>query len=687
MKIYNACIVAMAVSLSLLAVFAVLGIVVHRWRLGKLKEGKRISHALIPFYLMVGGFFLASVIVYYPLYYYGMLAEQSGFVRFLNSALLAIQNVLRLFTLNGEYDGVMEFIAANFAEAESAGVAYSVYLSVIMIVAPALTAGFLISFFRELSSHLKYLFYPNADLYVLSELNEMSIALAEDIATSRKKGERRRLIVFTDVYPHEEEESYELISRAKGIGAICLRKDITELWMKPLRAGIYRKFYFIGEDFDENLRQGLALIQRYKGSRYDNNKTELYIFSDNSESESLLNAPFMKGKEEIASIQPAPKKRRHAKAKSAPDASAPQSDRYTLAELLEVPTTDMKVRRVSENRNLVLSTLRGTWLFDRAERTGKHIKVALVGLGGYGTELLKALCWYTQMPGYTVELHVFDVSPETEDRVRALAPELVSRIGVKEEGECFYTIEFHCPVDVMGRSFCEELKAIDGDLTAVFVTLGDDERNIEASMRIRSQLGRDIENAEDVPPVYAVVYSPTKTAVTGKDSLCDFKGRPYGVHLIGDLKTRYSLRSIERRDIEELAKRSHLQYIVNTVTRGEESEKEVRKSLYDFEHFEYYRRSSTAQAVYLETYRLLAQKRNSDETPTQENEHKRWNAFMRAEGYVRCGKGKTDHIAKCHEDLVPFGKLEKHEKDKDEQGEVYAANKKQVEDTATNGEK
>ena len=55
MKVYSACIVAMAVSLTLLAVFAALGIVVHKWRIGKLKEGKRVSRALIPFYLTVGG--------------------------------------------------------------------------------------------------------------------------------------------------------------------------------------------------------------------------------------------------------------------------------------------------------------------------------------------------------------------------------------------------------------------------------------------------------------------------------------------------------------------------------------------------------------------------------------------------------------------------------------------------------
>ena len=173
--------------------------------------------------------------------------------------------------------------------------------------------------------------------------------------------------------------------------------------------------------------------------------------------------------------------------------------------------------------------------------------------------------------------------------------------------------------------------------------------------------------------VYAVVYSPTKTAVTGKDSFRDFRGNPYGFRLIGDLKTRYSLQSIERSDIEELAKCCHLQYIVNSVSKGEEDK--VRDSLYRFEHFEYYRRTSTAQAVYLEAFCLLAEKQKTGAVPTLENEHKRWNAFMRAEGYI-CGK--RDDIAKRHNDLVPFAQLVESEKQKDDQQQMYEVIKKRI---------
>ena len=48
----------------------------------------------------------------------------------------------------------------------------------------------------------------------------------------------------------------------------------------------------------------------------------------------------------------------------------------------------------------------------------------------------------------------------------------------------------------------------------------------------------------------------------------------------------------------------------------------------------------------------------------KENEHKRWSAFMRAEGYVYNANSKN-HIAKTHSNLKPYKRLEGFEKDKD----------------------
>ena len=49
-------------------------------------------------------------------------------------------------------------------------------------------------------------------------------------------------------------------------------------------------------------------------------------------------------------------------------------------------------------------------------------------------------------------------------------------------------------------------------------------------------------------------------------------------------------------------------------------------------------------------------------------EHRRWNAYMRSEGYVYSGspdKASRNDLAKMHHDLVDFSRLTEEEKKKD----------------------
>jgi len=51
-----------------------------------------------------------------------------------------------------------------------------------------------------------------------------------------------------------------------------------------------------------------------------------------------------------------------------------------------------------------------------------------------------------------------------------------------------------------------------------------------------------------------------------------------------------------------------------------------------------------------------------------ELEHKRWNAYMRSEGYVYSGshdRATRNDRAKLHHDLIPFRALSKEEANKD----------------------
>ncbi|MBR5033920.1 MAG: hypothetical protein IKX71_01305, partial [Bacteroidales bacterium] len=103
----------------------------------------------------------------------------------------------------------------------------------------------------------------------------------------------------------------------------------------------------------------------------------------------------------------------------------------------------------------------------------KQISAVIVGLGRYGTEMLKALSWYCQMDGYHVEIDVYDADEKAEDRFRALAPELMAEAynGVVIPGEAEYTIRIHSGIDAGTKTFADEIGKRKGT-TFAFVALG-----------------------------------------------------------------------------------------------------------------------------------------------------------------------------------------------------------------------
>ena len=84
-----------------------------------------------------------------------------------------------------------------------------------------------------------------------------------------------------------------------------------------------------------------------------------------------------------------------------------------------------------------------------------------------------------------------------------------------------------------------------------------------------------------------------------------------------------------------------------------------------FDNYEYFRRASIAEALYSEMRIKLGLllTGNDNEEILKEYEHRRWNAYMRTEGYVY-GKNK-DTVSKTHPSLIPYVRLSNKEKNKD----------------------
>ncbi len=519
--------------------------------------------------------------------------------------LLSVFHSIQVFTVGCDFQLVKDSMHEC---TESLDTVYQLWAAILFVLAPLFTFGFVLSLFKNIFAYLQYLCAFFKETYVFSELNDRSLVLATDI----KNRNKHAAIVFTDISDDDGEGVRRLTEDAKTIGAICFKKDILLVNFKKHSRKKPISFFTIGHDETENLNQSLKLIELYRTRRH----THLYVFSVKIESELLL-ATIDKG--------------------------------------------EMKVRRINEVKSLVNRVLyeRGDILFDSARETGdgtKRISAVVVGMGRHGTEMVKALTWFGQMNGYTLTINAFDKDPLAKERFEALAPELMSPEynGVAVEGEAQYRITVHSGVDVETSSFAKKIAAVD-DATYVLVSLGNDDVNINTAVNLRMYF----ERLKIHPVIQAIVYnSQQKKALQG---IRNYRGQAYDIEFIGDTESSYTQDVIIDSELENDALMRHMKW-------GTEDE---------FWTYEYNYRSSMASAIHMKARIKCgipgAAKKEEDLTGEERDiievlEHRRWNAYMRAEGYVFSGSGdkaSRNDLAKMHHDLVCFADLTEEDKRKD----------------------
>lgn len=318
-------------------------------------------------------FFTCGILLHLPMYAAAYAGEH---LSWLKALLGAVHHTLRMFVLDGELDPIHEFAMSRPAVWSDLyfGAAIVVYL-----VSPLLTFSVVLSFFKNLSALWRYAFRRCTELYVFSELNEDSLYLAGSIKAAHPKG----LIVFTDVYENESEEFGEQMAAAHRLGAACFKTDIALLRLRRSDRSRPVYFFLMGRDKAENIHQAVLLTRRW-GTR---SNMHLYLFATGTESELLFQSADPHG---------------------------------------------MRIRRVNEVRSLVQLLLyqQGEKLFETAAPLpeGRYqISALLLGLGQYGTEMLKALAWFGQMDGYDLRLTAVDARPNARELFTYRCPELMDR--------------------------------------------------------------------------------------------------------------------------------------------------------------------------------------------------------------------------------------------------------------------
>ena len=587
---------------------------------------------LSPFQLFALGFFLAAMLVFIPIVIQVQMTQESGFVHVIRSIFLAAHSSFRMFSLDQDYDVISElaFSDQNWSNF------YYLYTASLFAIGPFLTAGAILSLFSEALAYVKYRFAAGIHtLYVFSELNERSMALAEDVVRQQfeTKDRRRIMIVFCDVYERSEESISELTQKAKDIGAICLKRDVTQLWLSEHFVK-NRKLYFIGNDQSENIQQGLFFIKLCSNDnvpRLNNDKTELYIFSTTPESEVLINSADI-GKLKVRRVN---------------------ESRNLAFNLLSRESTESTEKNTPKHIDIFENAIEKT---DSTGQQYKELNIMIVGMGLYGTELMKAICWLSQMPGYRLNLHIFDKQPDLADKLTAAMPDLFKYCNdIEHPYMPQYDIVIHS-MDINSTLFAKTVSEL-RDITLAIITTGNDDTNIETAMNVSALFGRTniaspgTTNADI--KIYTVVYDKTKTSILNKN--LSFQGDNFkNIQFIGDVETVYSIKNIEMKSLEDDGLKIHLGYSVNTSKENE------TKAKSDFNHYEYNRSSSISRAIYLKHFQHLLPNGviGSDGNPNPEEakryEHNRWILYMRTCGFIFVKENVTNKLYKVHKELIPI---------------------------------
>lgn len=366
------------------------------------------------------------------------------------------------------------------------------------------------------------------------------------------------------------------------------------------------KIYEISDDQDKNLNQTLELISKRKN---ENRDITIYLFS-NLEAARVMIDSTEKG--------------------------------------------NIKTIMINEISQMVYQVLDEMPLYKNAKN--EMISVLIAGIGNIGIEFLKAVSWCGQMANYQLEINIIDKNAEQiKQSFEWKCPEL------KEPN---YQIRFH-EADISTVKGKQILDKYCKNTNYIIVALGEDNRNLNMAIDLRHYF-----LTKNKKPIIAlnIKNSEKKRQI---ETLKNERGNNYEFYPFGGLEDLYGDKNILNEKIEELAKRVHLSY--------NPTDTEFK----EYYKIEYYKNSSRATALHIKykIYSVFGREEvtlkeiremllNKDtRTSLARNEHARWNAYMRADGYQLASLEDVEryekevhhhvhHLAKLHPGLVTFEDLD-----------------------------
>ena len=406
----------------------------------------------------------------------------------------------------------------------------------------------------------------------------------------------------------------DLDEKLKKLKAIKLSQNVNDINIEYIKSNNIT-LYILTKDKDKGLNEVLSLIDKYSQK-----PLKIYFITNNNMAQVILDSAD-KGKIRLEIVE----------------------------------ETERAVCQVLEEKPLYLNAV------------NNHIKVLLVGCGNVGVEFLKAITWCGQIKDYKLTITVLDKNAsQIKEHIALNYPELLPN----------YNYNF---IELDANSSKIE-KALDqiSNINYVVIALKSEEESLEVALNLRRYFALKNKEFTTNPIINVWIENPLKNKQI--NNLKNQKGSQYHISAFGSTKQLYYDFPIIDSKIEQMTKEVHFAY-------------DNSKNLDNFYKKNYNIKSSRAFALHIKykIYSVLKDKYtgNIDEDIKNfkkclenkqtldaliKNEHDRWTAYMRSDGYKLATKEEVNSykniikshvnsLAKLHPALTEYENLEEIEKE------------------------
>lgn len=637
-------------------------------------EGRRMLSALTFF---TAGVFVSIWLFLLPQNYsQNYSASDNKAVELIMAVLMSLLNTLQVFINDGSTE-TLEHVTECAAENISAlHTPYTLYAGLLIVAAPILTFGNVLSLFKGFNEEIRFRRSRRRRVFIMSELNNMSVTLAEDIMNKVNAEPLKKVVVFAGV---DDAADSELVSKAKEMNAIVLKRAVTELPLTELRNA---EVFLIGRDENENITLAADITRNLNecGKRRRNQKMRIFAFSHSWASGRVIDS---------------------LKYENLPKVKMPkdENERKKWVKARKYPPPDFRLRRVDIVRLFVWNEVAKMGF---SEYDG-DVSILIAGFGAYGLEFFKTMSWFCQLYGRRLEINIVDKAADVEAILNRHCPmmtQLNGRLDIEYSVRCFPDVDFDTDsFDRLLNYFGDDprLREISARLrrtTHAVISLGNDNADIEAALylrrlfdRIHVPSGKLFEGTAEndytnEPRIYAVLYDDHLNSddIISME-LFDYKKISYSVSFIGGLSAKYSYKTVCNEELEEKASEYHLGW--NDLENNPNNFEGIEQGANKYEELEYFRLSSMSKALYInkncERLDALREKFPNVKNVISRNEHDRWMLYICSEGYI-CGRRRDR--AKVHPCITKFDELPKKNRRMDDCTEFIKKelNKKRTEE-------